>query len=127
MNNPIVCRGCYKELNPKGYTDEVIMHKICPQCMTKIRMAKNDFAILVRERKNEHNEQIEFQAFNKSFEAIFGASAEIYRRKSFRDFEWENWEISYGCTSGDRSYKAKLPYVTAINMAMDKLKELTKS
>lgn len=84
-----------------------------------------NFTIQINERKNSYRESIEFQAIDKEGKPIFGASAELSRGKEFGESDkWENWQINYG-TCGSMSYEEKLPYVSAINEAMEKLRELS--
>lgn len=84
-----------------------------------------NFTILSRENKSSHYEKIEYYAVDKSGKEIFAARAEITRSTSLGDMEkWGDWQINYG-TCGAMSYEEKLPYVAAINAAMEKLRELS--
>lgn len=85
-------------------------------------MSKDKFTIEIKEYVTPFYESYTFSAIDKG-KKIFGAGAEITRHKDIRTDEWRSFKINYG-SSGSGTHQEKLPHVTVINKAMEKLKEL---
>lgn len=86
-------------------------------------MTKDKFTIKTKNYVTESYENYIFSAVDVEGKDIFGADAAISRHKDIQTLKFKPWKINYG-TSGSGTYQKKLPYVTAINKAMEKLKEL---